>query len=116
MESGTEFSLQVLAESCRIKLEEAGITAENVDAVSYYASESYARKNMMSHIQNIEYYLQEDRRMYVGTDETIELWKEVHPWMKGAILRPDAPEEIKEKFERVLRLMDEEEEKQIRMM
>lgn len=54
--------------------------------------------------------------MYIGNEKTRRLWNEIRPWMNGATLKPDAPEEIKVKFEEVKRLMDEEEERQIKMM
>lgn len=54
--------------------------------------------------------------MYIGNAETRKLWDELRPWMRGAKLREDAPDEIKEKLELYKRLMDEEEERQIKMM
>ncbi|MDO4491676.1 MAG: hypothetical protein Q4B85_11480 [Lachnospiraceae bacterium] len=54
--------------------------------------------------------------MYIGNAETRKLWSELSPWMQGAKLRDDAPDEIIEKLELWKKLMDEEEERQIRMM
>lgn len=34
--------------------------------------------------------------MYIGNAGTRKLWDEIRPWMQGAKLREDAPEDIKE--------------------
>lgn len=54
--------------------------------------------------------------MRIVNEEMNKLWKEIKPWREGARLKADAPEEVKEKYNRVLQIMDEEEEKQISMM
>lgn len=54
--------------------------------------------------------------MYLGNEKIRKLWEEIKPWMKGASIQPDAPEEIKAKFAEIGKLMDEEEERQISML
>lgn len=72
--------------------------------------------NMTKHTLNIECYRLEGSNVYIGTEKTRKLWKEIKPWLNGAELKSDAPEEIKAKLEEFKNLMDEEEERQIRMM
>ena len=58
----------------------------------------------------------EGYRVYLGNEKIRKLWEEIKPWMKGASIQPDAPEEIKAKFAEIGKLMDEEEERQISML
>lgn len=54
--------------------------------------------------------------MYIWNEEMEKLSNEIEPWRDGATLKPDVPEEIKEKFKELKRLAKEEEDRQIDMM
>jgi hypothetical protein len=54
--------------------------------------------------------------MYIGNEKTRRLWKEIKPWLKGAALREDAPDDVKRKFEDWKMEMNAEEERQIYLL
>lgn len=54
--------------------------------------------------------------MYLLTEEIMRLWEETKPWRKGSTLREDAPNNIKQKAEKIKALAKQEEQKQIALM
>ena len=54
--------------------------------------------------------------MYLVTEEALKLWKETKPWRNGAALKEDAPEDIKQKAQKIITLMKQEEQRQIALM